>query len=153
MGNSDLTQWSDTMRTGVAEIDEQHRILVDTLIEAKAKLTGGIADPLFDQITRDLLAYAIYHFDTEEGLMRLHGYATAAPEEAAAHLHQHRHFSEKVVDMRSTARAGKPGSREALVEFLQNWLVNHILTTDKRLGQFLCAITPGNDTRPAYHHD
>jgi hemerythrin-like metal-binding protein len=142
MRNSDPIQWSDTMLIGVAEVDSQHRILVDTLFEAKTKLTGNVADPVFEQITRDLLAYAIYHFDTEEQLMRQHGYAAAAPEDAAAHLHQHRHFSERVVAMRNDARAGKPGSRDALLTFLQDWLINHILTTDKRLGQFICA-TPG----------
>jgi hemerythrin-like metal-binding protein len=139
MRNSDPIPWSDTMCTGVAEIDQQHHILVDTLNEATTKLTGDIADPVFEQITRDLLAYAIYHFDTEEQLMRQHGYAAAIPEDAAAHLHQHRHFSEQVVALRTNAHAGKPGSRDALLAFLQDWLIHHILTSDKRLGQFICA--------------
>ena len=58
------------MLTGVPEIDRQHRILVDALIEARASLSGDPADPLFERITRDLLAYAIYHFDTEEQSMQ-----------------------------------------------------------------------------------
>jgi hemerythrin-like metal-binding protein len=137
----DSIQWNDAMLTGVAEIDAQHRILVDTLIEARTKLTGSLSDPLFEQLTRDLLAYAIYHFDTEEKLMRQHNYATAAPDDTAAHLAQHRRFSEQVVTLRTEAREGKPGSRDALLAFLQNWLVNHILTSDQRLGQFICSGT------------
>jgi hemerythrin-like metal-binding protein len=142
MRNSEPIPWSDTMCTGVAEIDQQHHILVDTLNEANTKLTSDVADPVFDQITRDLLAYAIYHFDTEERLMRQHDYAAAAPEAAAAHLQQHRHFSEQVVALRTVARAGKPGSRDTLLAFLQDWLINHILTTDKHLGQFICTVAP-----------
>jgi hemerythrin len=137
----DSIQWNDTMLTGIAEVDEQHHFLVDTLIEANAKLTDDASDPLFERITRDLLAYAIYHFDTEEQLMMEYGYAAGAPEEAERHLNQHRRFSEKVIAMRNEARTGKPGSRDALLTFLRDWLINHILTTDKQLGRFVLSAT------------
>jgi hemerythrin-like metal-binding protein len=137
MRNSDTIEWSDAMLTGVAEIDQQHRILVDTLIEARTKLTDDASKPLFEQITRDLLAYAIYHFNTEEQLMQRHGYAAAAPEQAAEHLAAHRHFSERVVELRAAARLGEAGSKGALLSFLEDWLVDHIMTVDKQLGQFL----------------
>lgn len=139
MSDSDPVQWSNDMLTGVAEIDRQHRILVGTLNEAKAKLTSEAGDPVFEQVTRDLLAYAIYHFNTEEQFMKQYGYAAASLEEAGSHLAAHRNFSERVVALRDNARDGKPGAREALLDFLTSWLINHIMTTDKRLGQFICA--------------
>lgn len=139
MSDSDPIRWSDDMLTGVAEIDRQHRILVGTLNEAKAKLTNEADDPVFEQVTRDLLAYAIYHFNTEEQLMKEYGYAAASLEEAGSHLAAHRNFSEQVVALRNNAREGKQGAREALLDFLTNWLTNHIMTTDKLLGQFICA--------------
>lgn len=137
MSGSDTIQWNETMMTGVAEMDRQHRILVETLNEAKTKLRDKAHDPRFDQITRDLLAYAIYHFDTEEQLMRQHGYADAAPELHARHLAEHRQFSERVVALRAEADDGMRDARSALVEFLTNWLVNHLLTTDRQLAQFI----------------
>jgi len=140
MPDTNPIQWNDAMLTGVAEMDAQHRILVDTLVEANAKLTDSASDPLFEQITRDLLAYAIYHFDTEEQLMRQRGYA---PDKTAAHVSEHRRFSERVVALRNEARKGEPGSRNALLAFLRDWLVNHIMTSDQRLGEFICAGTPG----------
>ena len=146
MNDSEPIQWSDALLTGVAEIDRQHRILVDTLNEAQVKLTSEADDPLFEQITRDLLAYAIYHFNTEEKLMQQYSYATASAEEARAHLAAHRSFSEQVVALRDKAREGKPGSREVLLVFLKNWLTNHIMTTDKRLGQFIGAHTKRRDS-------
>ncbi len=140
----DSIQWSDAMLTGVDEIDAQHRILVDTLIEANASLTDNASDPLFEQITRDLLAYAIYHFDTEEQLMLRHGYAS---EDAATHVSEHRGFSERVVALRSEARSGTPGARDALLAFLRSWLINHILSSDQRLGRFIRAAASA-----ALHH-
>jgi hemerythrin-like metal-binding protein len=147
MSDSDTIQWSDAMLNGVAEIDQQHRILVDTLIEATIKLKGGTSGPLFDQITRDLLAYAIYHFNTEEQLMREYGYADAAPEDAKMHLAEHRRFSQRVVALRTEAREGSQDSRDALLTFLKDWLTNHILGIDKHLGQFICAARAGLQAR------
>lgn len=134
-------EWSEAMLTGVAEIDRQHRVVVDTLIEARTKLTGDAAQPLFEQITRDLLA-AIYHFAAEERLMQQHGYASAAPEEAGKHLAAHRRFSEQVISLRAAARGGEKGSKDNLLAFLQCWLLDHIMTTDKRLGRFIGTIKP-----------
>lgn len=136
MRSSAPIQWNDAMLTGVAAIDRQHRILVDSLTEARVKLTDDASDPLFEQITRDLLGYAIYHFDTEEQLMKRHGYIDTSTE-LALHLTQHRHFSEQVVALRANARMGEPGSKAALLTFLEDWLVNHIMTIDKRLGRFI----------------
>lgn len=136
MRSSAPIQWNDAMLTGVAAIDRQHRILVDSLTEARVKLTDDASDPLFEQITRDLLGYAIYHFDTEEQLMKRHGYIDTSTK-SALHLTQHRHFSEQVVALRANARMGEPGSKAALLTFLEDWLVNHIMTIDKRLGQFI----------------
>jgi hemerythrin-like metal-binding protein len=146
MLSTDPLEWNDTLLTGVAEIDRQHRILVDTLIEARTKLTGVPADTLFEQITRDLLAYAIYHFNTEEQLMQQYGYAAAAPAEAEFHLAEHRRFSQEVVALRTEARLGKTGAKAALLSFLEGWLVNHIMTVDKRLGQFIRSAPPNPTT-------
>jgi len=133
--------WSDALLTGVAEIDKQHRILVGMLVEAQAKLTDDTSGRLLEHIIRDLLAYAIYHFDTEQQLMREYGYGTAEPGQAALHLAQHRLFSEQVVALRADARTGEHGVRDALLRFLKDWLTDHILTTDKRLGQFILSRT------------
>lgn len=139
MHNSAPIQWNDSLLTGVAEIDQQHRILVEILIEARTTMVRESVGPLFERITRDLLAYAIYHFDTEEQLMQQLGYAIASPEAAEAHLTQHRSFSEQVVALRTEAYLGNADAQAALLPFLENWLVNHILTTDKSLGQFICS--------------
>lgn len=132
-------EWNDAMLTGVADIDQQHRVLVDTLIEARARLTADVSEPVFEQVTRDLLAYAIYHFATEESLMQEYGYADAAPDDAGRHRAAHRGFSSRVVSLRAATRRGEAGSREALLAFLQAWLFDHIMTVDKSLGQFIDA--------------
>lgn len=135
---------NDTLVTGVDEIDDQHRILVKTLNEAGVKLSGNRDTALLEQITRDLLSYAIYHFETEEALMEEYDYQGAHPEDAANHAHQHRSFSAKVVAVREGLKSGTPISREDLLSFLNGWLVGHIMNTDKKLAAFLTAKRAAN---------
>ncbi len=131
--------WDESYATGVPEIDEQHMILVHTLNEAGVKLANGANSALLEQITQDLLSYALYHFDTEEELMQEYGYSDASDMAMTQHLEQHRAFSAKVVSVREGLKAGMPVSADDILNFLNTWLVNHILNTDKRLGAFIVA--------------
>jgi hemerythrin-like metal-binding protein len=129
--------WNDSFMTGVDRIDQQHRVLVNTLNEAHARLGETPNRDLLNDITRDLLSYALYHFETEESLMQASGYREAHPEDEGRHHAEHRAFSKTVVDLRNGIKDGHLVGREELIGFLSNWLVNHILNTDKKLGAFL----------------
>jgi hemerythrin len=135
--------WREDFATGVAEIDEQHMILVHTLNEAATKLIHDTSQETLEQITQDLLSYALYHFETEEELMQRYGYAEAADDAAEQHLSQHRAFSAKVVSVRDGLKSGMKITASDLLDFLNNWLVNHILNTDKKLGAFIVAKRAG----------
>lgn len=137
MNGRDSIEWTDSFATGVDEIDEQHRILVNTLNDANAKLADGADLDYLEEITQDLLSYALYHFETEEELMQEYGYAGAHAADMDLHLRQHRGFSSKVVAVRDNLRAGVAIAPKDLIGFLNNWLVNHILNTDKKLGAFI----------------
>jgi len=131
--------WKDEFATGVTEIDEQHMILVHTLNEASNKLAQESSLETLENITQDLLSYALYHFETEEELMQEYGYDEEDEVNAHRHFDQHRAFSEKVVSVREGLKSASPVSPEDLLDFLNNWLINHILNTDKKLGAFIVA--------------
>lgn len=129
--------WNDSYLTGIKRIDEQHKVLVNTLNEANARLAANVTRDLLEQITRDLLSYAIYHFETEESLMQEYDYSGLSAAENERHRQEHRSFSQQVVALREGLRDGHLVTREELLSFLNNWLVNHILHTDKQFGEFL----------------
>lgn len=129
---------TDDMKTGVASIDDEHLILVNMLNMANEQLTDG-GDMQLDEIIRDLLSYALYHFDNEEELMLKNHYPEVLREK---HFQEHRKFSAAVARFQQDISQGKPVSGGALLDFLQAWLVNHILDTDKQLGEFLCQHDP-----------
>lgn len=129
--------WSDKFTTGVTEMDEQHMILVDLLNNTTRRIGENGGNGALTHIVLDLLSYAIYHFETEEHLMEQYGYAGAIPAEASLHLEQHRAFSAKVVATHEALKTGEKIRPDELIGFIQNWLVNHILKTDRMLAAFV----------------
>lgn len=136
MANNEI-KWDNSYNTGVEDIDEQHRILVNTINEASTKLDLDSSLESLEAITKDLLSYALYHFETEEEMMAEHNYKAYNQKEYETHMKQHRDFSAQVVAVRESIKAGKPISKEELISFLTNWLINHINKTDKKLAAFL----------------
>jgi len=137
MSEVQVITWRPEFSTGVAISDDQHRVLINMLNEANTKLNdrSPIAD--FSKIVQGLLSYAGYHFQTEEGLMDEHGYDQLMGEEAATHRAQHKAFVEKVVAVRASLTAGQRIPKADLVTFLTEWLADHILNTDRKLGSFI----------------
>lgn len=141
-------EWEESMATGIKAIDNQHHFLVDTLQQANANLLDDKDGVLLGQITKDLLSYAIMHFETEEALMQRYGYKDACPEEASNHISQHREFSRKMVTIFDQLREGMEVSRIGLLTFLNNWLRDHVLGIDQLLGKYLVQATGKSDSKP-----
>ena len=128
--------WSDALSTGVSVIDDQHRILVDLLNVAGQKLSGPYSKETLEEIVRDLMGYALYHFDTEEELMLQNGYVETDQQQ---HFQEHRSFSTLVSSIQHRVRQGQHVSVDELLQFLRDWLIHHVLDSDKKLGLYLNA--------------
>lgn len=129
--------WSAAFVTGVAAVDEQHQILVNMLNEANERLTDSTGRDVLLEIVRDLIAYALYHFDEEEELMIAKGYPADV---SASHRDEHRQFSEKVSTIQQELMQGKLIGRDDLLGYLNHWVVNHIMGTDQQLGRYITAL-------------
>jgi hemerythrin-like metal-binding protein len=130
-------EWDESMAIGIDTIDKQHHYLVETLQEMNEKLLDDGSDKLLRQVVRDLLGYALMHFEAEEALMLRYDYAATYPEEAKAHIAEHRDFSCQVVSVRDQLRERQKVSRIEIQRFLNHWLREHVLGIDQSLGKFL----------------
>ena len=129
--------WRPEFATGVAIIDDQHRVLVTMLSSAEEKLTDRSPIEDFRLIVQGLLNYAGYHFGTEESLMNETGFRPAMSVEAARHQAEHKSFAGKVAAIQAGLLAGEPITKAELLDFLSHWLVDHILDTDKIFAAFV----------------
>lgn len=124
-------KWNDTLATGVRQIDLQHQELIDLIDELEADHAAGCQARVLDEALPRLEAYVLFHFGTEEALMS----TTAPPVHAEKHRRQHDEFSARVAALRdrpvTTADLGR------FIEYLKLWLVEHIMKTDRELGQLI----------------
>ena len=129
----DLILWGPELMTGIGVIDEQQRVLVDMCNEAKKLMQGHVDPEDVKRLVRDLMSYAMYHFEVEEELAIDEGYGESHPVDNALHREQHRNFASTVAALQQELATGKLVKREYLLGFLNSWLINHIQVTDKKM--------------------
>ena len=125
-------RWKQSYNINVAELDMQHERLFRTVAELERALDMGSADTIINETLRKVVSHTIEHFATEEALMQEHGFPGLA-----AHCHEHSMLAQKLTEFNLSNMAGRPGIPAALLEFLQTWLREHVLKSDKRYGDFL----------------
>jgi hemerythrin len=126
--------WSEALSVGLGSVDEQHGWLVDATNRLHAELARGTPDrQVTGNIIEGLMDYTMNHFIMEEALFLEHGYP-----EAAAHKTQHDAFTAKIMETLIRFEEGQEVGGETL-DFLKQWLVEHIMRVDKAYAPFLAA--------------
>ncbi len=127
-----LIDWSALLSCGIAEIDEQHKKLIHLInrIDEAAHLEKG--PEVLGGLLAELLHYTVYHFGYEEQLMGQYRYA-----EFAAHKREHARFTNHIVIFRKRFATRDALLDDSLLNFMRDWLTDHIMSTDKKLGQAL----------------
>jgi hemerythrin len=130
-----LMEWSDKLSVGVERIDNEHKRLVILLNELHRALEAGTGQGALGGVLDGLIQYASYHFAHEEDLFLRSGYPGYEK-----HRLQHQALTAKVLkiyeDFQSGTAAGLP---EQVMEFLKNWLSQHIMGADRDFGLYLNA--------------
>ena len=117
-------EWTPELNLGIAEIDDQHRRIVDYLNELyQAQLRQD--RNMLKEIIDDVMDYTLSHLGFEEVMMRDAGY-----EFFNAHKWVHDAFVDRVSGLHKRFDEGEDVAAE-LHALLARWLVNHILKQDK----------------------
>lgn len=93
--------------------------------QGKSKeVLGGILD--------NLINYTKNHFTTEENFFQRFDY-----KEKASHALEHDGFAKKAVEFKKSFDAGNSMISVEVLNFLSDWIKNHILVSDKKYSEFL----------------
>ncbi|MBF0144025.1 MAG: hemerythrin family protein [Magnetococcales bacterium] len=124
--------WNDEWTVGIRTIDVDHKNLVGMINRLADASVRTLA---IRELLPPLIRYTVDHFRTEESMMA----ATAYP-----HLERHRGEHQGLVQ--HVSKVGEvirewsdPELPDDLENFLRDWLMNHIMKSDKRLGRHLRA--------------
>ncbi|GFK93431.1 Bacteriohemerythrin [Fundidesulfovibrio magnetotacticus] len=123
--------WFEDLATGIPDVDAQHQDLIAMINELDEAIATRQGISRLSQLTDGLILYARHHFATEERLMAESGYRYMAE-----HLKEHEQFGERVMAIAFESDAPENHPR-AVSEFLHKWLIEHIGTVDKLMGECL----------------
>ncbi len=115
--------WSDELDTGIAEIDKQHRRIVEFINNLEIAREQQDKDSVAD-VVGACVDYTCTHFSYEEQLQQQAGY-----EFLDVHRKVHALFTQRISEYQRRLKAGEDVAAE-LHDMLARWLVNHIKLDD-----------------------
>lgn len=121
----DLFIWNSKLVTGLQDIDEHHKNLVRLVNDLHRAMKAKAGATASGRILDELVDYTRYHFEFEEKLFSKHSYPATSEHKIA-----HRNLVEKVTGFQQEFKKGKAGLSMELMNFLADWLRQHIMKTD-----------------------
>ena len=128
----ELFQWKNQYSLDIKFIDDQHRSLVRIIAELRRNLLKGTPADITEDALSSLVDYTIYHFSNEEELFVLYNYP-----DFQTHKKQHDELTRQILHVQNNIKNKSATLSHELMDFLINWLENHILNEDKKFGMYL----------------
>ena len=124
----DISEWDGSYSLGIPEIDSQHQKLFELTALLYNSILDGVDRDSLAELLAELREYAEYHFKAEETLFSDHP-------EAPFHQQIHQAFILKINQFEEGFQSWEENLAENIHHFLRQWLITHILETDKRFLQ------------------
>jgi hemerythrin len=124
-----LIVWRKEFETGIADVDHEHRGLVELINQLHASIESGADSRKVHDFLGEVFARIAAHFALEESMMRKHRY-----DGYAAHKAEHEELLDHLRDIMDEAEADQSASyRERLPRIVQDWFVDHFKSKDAQL--------------------
>lgn len=128
-----VIEWNKGYSVGVAIFDEEHKKLIAIINQLQTAIAAGVDKLALQRISDSLVEYTLMHFRHEEMYFDDWAYP-----EAAEHIAIHAELRRQVFEYRKQIMEKDSAVlAEELVQFLSDWLTEHILVDDRKYGTFL----------------
>lgn len=141
MSSIDVFPWNENFNCGITKIDEQHQVLVRLLNQLASHVAFNSDLPALEKIFDQLADYAVFHFQTEEGIWHEHFPGDVLE---ISHHNTHESFVSTVLETRKHIGSETHDTIvEELLSFLTRWLAAHILENDRHLAAVVLCMQSG----------
>ncbi|MBF0178389.1 MAG: bacteriohemerythrin [Magnetococcales bacterium] len=124
--------WTDTLLTGVRDVDDDHKKLVAMVNKIHRLLKESAGSAAVGQVINELAAYTQFHFAREEKFFDQFGYP-----DTASHKEKHVQLLQGVSTLMKEFAEGDFAAPMDLLTVAKAWLINHIMKTDMAFAPFL----------------
>ncbi len=128
-----LMTWTDKLGVGVRVLDDDHKKLIDLLNRLDDGMKKGQGKETLGKVLDGLVSYTKFHFAREEEFFAKTGYP------AATHKKEHDGLVKQVLELQARYKKGELALSLETVDFVKNWLINHIQGCDQKYGPHLNA--------------
>lgn len=125
-------EWQNDYSVGIAKIDEQHKKLFQYVSDLHDSMKTGKSKEVLSGIIDNLVSYTKSHFSLEEEYMSKHNYPGYL-----MHAKEHKEFIVKVNAFKNSYNLTSGIVSIEVMNFLKDWLINHVIGTDKKYVPFL----------------
>ncbi len=122
-----MIEWEDKYSFGISIIDKEHKKFIDVINKAIIAREHYDNPEEVKEVLRGMTTYVLTHFKTEETYMIKFNYP-----EYQNHKEEHLDFSEKTIAYCKRIADGDSHFTNEVLEYLKQWLVNHIQITDRQ---------------------
>lgn len=129
---SKALEWDPSFAVGVDKFDNAHRVLFNMVNDLADAMQQKKSKEAVGRVLNGLAEYTVNHFADEE-----RNFAQTHYPEEAQHKALHKKLVDQVVELIGKFNAGEQLIAQDVINFLQDWLVNHIKGTDKKYGPHL----------------
>ena len=127
-----MMTWSDSYTVNSTEIDNQHKKLFSLINDLHDAMSKGMGKESLGTTLAALVDYSKVHFADEERMLAKINYPGLAAQKT-----EHAAFVQRVFELQTQFRAGKVAMTITVMEFLKDWLTNHILKVDQKYASYL----------------
>ena len=132
MSGKSYIEWDDAYSVGIDSIDEQHKRLINLINQLQTAVDYSTGEEFEREALDELVDYTKTHFSYEEELMEKYAYPEYEPHKA-----QHAKMINEVEAVLAEYEADHDRAMRRALDFLKDWLINHINGTDKEYSDFL----------------
>lgn len=127
-----FVNWSPNLSVGIDFMDADHQQSIVLLTELQELVASDQPRAAVIEKLDELIEFSEQHFRLEERLMKQNNYR-----EFAQHQAIHKKLLQQTADLRERLVTGATDIGPEVMDFLKDWLIRHILESDKHFGGFL----------------
>ena len=129
-------EWKDSMSVSQPMIDRDHRKLIQYVNEMHTAMMAGKGKDIVGAILNKLVVYTKDHFGREEIVWKSGRYGGLDK-----HKKEHADLLKTVTEFKVKYDKGTAALSVDLMDFLRDWLSNHILKSDRSAADAISAVT------------